>query len=102
MYTKIDVIKSICGNPTVPFKMEIRLVYTEANVCVKTQKIMSCKTKLQHKRTSTLCMAYLYGWGSTVPGLQSTMRRQFTFYHLVPRFAGFPGTQSIDLGRIKG
>ena len=46
MYTKIDVIKSICGNPTVPFKMEISLVYTEANVCVKTQKIMSCKTKL--------------------------------------------------------
>ena len=42
----INFIKAIWGNPTLPFKMEIRLVYTEANVCVKIQKIMSCKTKL--------------------------------------------------------
>ena len=46
MYTKIDVIQSICGNPTLPFKKEIRLVYTEANACVEIQKIMSRKTKL--------------------------------------------------------
>ena len=45
-YTKINFIKVICGNPTLPFKMEIRLVYTEAEVYVKIQKIMSCKTKL--------------------------------------------------------
>ena len=101
MYTKIDVIQSICGNPTLPFKKEIRLVYN-VNACVEIQKIMSRKTKLQHKKTLTLCMAYLYGWGSTVSGLQSTMRREFTFYHLVTRLPGFPGTQSSNLVSIKG
>ena len=45
MYTKIDVIQSICGNPTLPFKKEIRLVYN-VNACVEIQKIMSRKTKL--------------------------------------------------------
>ena len=33
MYTDINFIKAICGNPTPPFKMEIRLVYNEGNVC---------------------------------------------------------------------
>ena len=37
-YTKMDFIKAIWRNPTLPFKMEIRLVYAEANVCVKIQK----------------------------------------------------------------
>ena len=32
---------------TPPFKMEIRVAYTEGNVC----KIMSCKAKLQHVST---------------------------------------------------
>ena len=33
-YTDIDFIKHICGNPTPPFKMEIRLVYTKG-MCEK-------------------------------------------------------------------
>ena len=35
-YTEINFIKAICGNPTLPFKMEIRLAYTEDNVCKDT------------------------------------------------------------------
>ena len=37
MYTDINFIKVICDNPTPPFKMEIRLVYTEGNVCKDTK-----------------------------------------------------------------
>ena len=36
-YTDINLIKAICGNPTHPFKMEIRVVYTEGNVCKDTK-----------------------------------------------------------------
>ena len=32
-YTDINFIKAIFGNPTPPFKIEIRLVYPEGNVC---------------------------------------------------------------------
>ena len=44
---------------------------------------------------------YIYNiWGSTASRLQSHYEeRQFTFYHSVP---GVPGTQLIDLGRMKG
>ena len=45
-YIDINFIKAICENPTHPFKMGLRLVYSEENVFVKTQNIMSCKTKL--------------------------------------------------------
>ena len=30
-YTEINFTKAVCENPTPPFKMEIRLVYTEGN-----------------------------------------------------------------------
>ena len=43
--TEINFIKAICGNTSLPFKMESKLVYTEGAVC-KIQKIMSCITKL--------------------------------------------------------
>ena len=56
----INSIKAIFGNPSLSFKMNIRLVYTEANVCVKIQKVMSCKD-----------MATFYEWGSTVSRLKS-------------------------------
>ena len=36
-YTDIDFIKAIYGNTTAPFKMEIRLVYTEENVSKDTK-----------------------------------------------------------------
>ena len=42
-YTEINFIKAICGNPTVPFKMEIRLVYIAGNVCKDTKKKFSCE-----------------------------------------------------------
>ena len=32
IYNDINVIKAICGSPTLPFKMAIRLVYAEGNV----------------------------------------------------------------------
>ena len=32
-YIEINFIKTICRNPTLPFEMESRLVYTEGNVC---------------------------------------------------------------------
>ena len=41
-------------------------------------------------------------WVQLSQGHTGTTRRQFTFYHPVPRFPGAPGTQLIDLGRIKG
>ena len=31
-------MKAICGNPTLPFKMEIKLVYTEGDVRKDTKK----------------------------------------------------------------
>ena len=42
-------MKAICGNPTLPFKMEIKLVYTEGDVRkdTKKKKKMSRRTKLQ-------------------------------------------------------
>ena len=40
-------------------------------------------------------------WVQLSQGHTGTTRRQFTFYHPVPRFPGAPGTQLIDLGRIK-
>ena len=36
-YTEINVIKAICGNPTLSFKMEVRLVYTEGSLCKDTK-----------------------------------------------------------------
>ena len=35
-------------------------------------------------------------------GYRATTKRQFPFYHSIPRFAGVPGTQLVVLGRIKG
>ena len=32
-YTDISFVETIFGNPTPPFKIEIRLVYLEGNVC---------------------------------------------------------------------
>ena len=49
-YTKINFIKTICGNPTLLFKMEIRHVYTEANVCVK--------YKTKNKLASHFCVTF--------------------------------------------
>ena len=37
IYNDINVIKAICGSPTLPFKMAIRLVYAEGNVCKDTK-----------------------------------------------------------------
>ena len=42
---EVNFIKAICGNSTIPFKIKIKTVYTEADVC-KDAKIMSCRTKL--------------------------------------------------------
>ena len=39
----MNFIKSIYGNPTLPFKIEIRIVYTVVNVCVKIQSLMAAK-----------------------------------------------------------
>ena len=36
-YNDINIIKAICGNPTPSLKMEIRLVYTEGDVCKDTK-----------------------------------------------------------------
>ena len=46
-YTDINVIKAICGNPTLPLKWKLDL-FTLKGVCVKIQKIIRCKTKLSH------------------------------------------------------
>ena len=37
MYTHINLIKVICGNTTLPFKIEIRVVYSEGNMCKDTK-----------------------------------------------------------------
>ena len=60
-YAKINFIKAICGNHTLPFKMKIGLAYTEANVCVKIPKIMTSKIKLQHKKNLTLSPFFMDG-----------------------------------------
>ena len=36
-YTDINLSKAICKNPTPRFKMKIRLIYTEGNVCKDTK-----------------------------------------------------------------
>ena len=36
-YSDINFTKTICGNSTPPFKMEIALVYSEGNVCKDTK-----------------------------------------------------------------
>ena len=36
-YTDINFIKAILGNSTLPFKIEIKLVYTEGDVCKDTK-----------------------------------------------------------------
>ena len=36
-YNHINFIKAICENPTPFFKMEIRVVYIEGNVCKYTE-----------------------------------------------------------------
>ena len=36
-FTAINLSKAICKNPTPRFKMKIRLVYTEGNVCKDTK-----------------------------------------------------------------
>ena len=61
-YTQINFINAIFGNPTLPFKMEIRLVYNETNVCVKIQKVMTRKNKLYHKKTLTLQPFFMDGF----------------------------------------
>ena len=43
-YNDINLNKAICKNPTPPFKMELDL-FTLKEMCVKMQRIMSCKTK---------------------------------------------------------
>ena len=58
---KINFIKAICGNHTLPFNMEIRLAYTETNVCVKIPKIMTSKIILQHKKNLTLLPFFMDG-----------------------------------------
>ena len=42
-HTEINVINAICGNPTLPFKMEIRPVYDVRNVCKDTKKSGAAK-----------------------------------------------------------
>ena len=73
----INFIKAICGNPTFHFKMEIRLVYTEAKECVKIQKIMSCKLNCSIKNFNF--MATFYGWGSAVSRLHSHYEETVSF-----------------------
>ena len=47
-YTDINFIKAVCGNPTPPLKMEIRLAHTDVNVYQDIQnhelqsKIVAC------------------------------------------------------------
>ena len=53
---------------------------------------MNCKTKLQHKKTLTLWPLFMDGIQLS-QGYRATTRRQFPFYHSVPRFPGVPGTQ---------
>ena len=36
-YTDINFVKALCGNPTLPLKIEIRLVYTTGNVSNNTK-----------------------------------------------------------------
>ena len=45
-YTDINSIKAICGNPTSPFKMEIRLAHTEVNVCQDIKKNHELQNKI--------------------------------------------------------
>ena len=35
--TEVNFIKAICGNSTIPFKIKIKLVYTEGDVCKDTK-----------------------------------------------------------------
>ena len=72
--------------------MEIRFAYTEANVCLKIQKITSCKTKLQHKKTLNLWPFLWMGFNCLI--VIEPLRGGDILFLL--------GTQLMALGRMKG
>ena len=100
-----SILRLIVLKPSVeilPFPLKWQLgLFTLKRMCVKRyKKSWAAKLNCSIKKTLTLWPLFMDGVQLS-QGCRATTRRQFPFYHSVPRILGVPGTPLIALGRMK-